>query len=159
MLYRVNESMQEIRVSSGEGRYKINILAVITGEGIAVTLTGGEKPHVGGTTLSVPRTSLQDQGCLSCDTWITPVPGHKDAEMAASVGERLCRETGLVAAVVAGVHIDGAEDWEIRQLVANASVAADKLCHEIKKLQESSHAYKPEKFYQDAAERKPDNRD
>lgn len=123
--------MKEINVSFGEGRYKIDIFSVVTVDGISVTITGGEKPHVGGTALSVPRTSLSG-GNLSCDTWVCPVPGHKDTKVAVPVAELLCIETGKTIAVVAGIHIDNATKKEIVQLADNCMEAARLLLGRLK---------------------------
>jgi hypothetical protein len=122
---------EEIKVSYGEERYKINIASVVTQNGISVTITGGEKPHVGGVALSLPRQSHAGVE-ISCDTWVTPVPGHKDTEVAVPVAEYICRETGQSTVVVAGIHIEQAEDREIKLLVKNCLEAAKLLVGQIK---------------------------
>ena len=124
---------EEIKVSYGAGRYEIYITSVITGDGISVIITGGEKPHVGGTALCVPRKSLAGD-TVSYDTWITPVPGHKDVEIAVPVAQKVCLETGQTTAVVAGIHIDKPEAREIRLLVENSGEAAKLLIEQIKSL-------------------------
>lgn len=125
------ENILEIKVSFGEGRYKIDIFSVVTVDGISVTIIGGEKPHVGGTALSVPRKSLSGSN-LSCDTWSCPVPGHKDTKVAIPVAELLCMETGKTVAVAAGIHIDNAREKEIVQLVDNCMEAAQLLVSQLK---------------------------
>ena len=50
-----NVFQEEVKLSYGEGRYIIYITAIITRDGISAIITGGEKPHVGGSALSVPR--------------------------------------------------------------------------------------------------------
>ncbi len=122
---------EEIKVSYGEGRYKINISSVITSNGISITITGGEKPHVGGVALSVPRASLAGDK-TSCDTWVSPVPGHKDTEVAVLIAEMVCLETGQTTVVVAGMHIDRAGQREIRKLVEHSKKAADLLIEQVK---------------------------
>lgn len=124
---------EEIKVNYGEGRNKIFITSLLTQEGISVTITGGEKPHVGGVAVSVPRKSLRDNR-ISCDTWITPVPGHKDTEVAAPFAQMICLQTGKTVAVVAGIHIENATDQEIARLVENSMEAARLLIEQIKSL-------------------------
>ncbi len=117
---------------SGEGRYRVQVVAQVTDDGISATITGGEKPHVGGVALSVPRISLNgDAG--SCDTWLTPVPGHKDVLVAAPAAERLCKAFGCSVAVTAGIHIDDAEKWEIDKLIEHSETVVKHLCDELKK--------------------------
>ncbi|WP_418792100.1 hypothetical protein [Phosphitispora sp. TUW77] len=129
----------EVKVTYGEARYRIEISSVITTDGISITITGGEKPHVGGVALSVPRTSLGG-GKVSCDTWVIPVPGHKDTEVAVPVAEMICRETRRTVSVAAGIHIDRAEEREIRILVENSLAAARLLMEQIDQLCEEQEA-------------------
>jgi len=130
---------EEVKVSYGEGRYKINITSVVTSDGISLTITGGEKPHVGGTALAVPGQNTVRHK-RSCDIWICPVPGHKDTEIAGPVAEMVCVETGHVTAVVAGIHIDRAEKREIRILVENSREAARLLIEQIRQIQGNGNA-------------------
>lgn len=124
---------KNVKLSYGEGRYTIDIAALITSDGIAVTITGGEKPHVGGTALSVPR-RREGSESLSCDTWITPRPGHKDSDIASMVSKLICLETGQAVACIAGIHIDQAESREIELLLTNSREAALLISHKIKEL-------------------------
>ncbi|PKM80229.1 MAG: hypothetical protein CVU89_14685 [Firmicutes bacterium HGW-Firmicutes-14] len=121
---------KEIKVSYGEGRSRIDLVSVITSDGLSLTITGGEKPHVGGVAVSVPRKSLSSDE-ISCDTWISPVPGHKDTEVAGPVSAMICRETGQTTAVVAGIHIANPGEHEIRQLVENSREAARLLLEQL----------------------------
>ncbi len=126
-------NQEEIKVSYGEGRYRIQISSVITAEGISMTITGGEKPHVGGVAVSVPRGSLAGDK-TSCDTWICPVPGHKDTEVAAPIAEMVSIRTGQTTVVVAGIHIDRAAEREIGTLLKHSREAAKLFIEQIRKL-------------------------
>lgn len=124
---------EEIKVSCGDGRYLINISAIATGDGVAVILTGGERPHVGGSAMSVPRSGREDTKSR-CDTWITPRPGHRDSEAAALVSRILCEGTGMTTAVTAGIHIENAASEEINILMENSREVARLLINKIKEL-------------------------
>lgn len=130
---------EDVKVTHGVGRYKVEIIAHMTSDGISVTIMGGEKPHVGGTALSVPRKSLAGAHS-SCDTWICPVPGHKDTIVASAVAETVCRRTGQTVAVVAGIHIDNADEGELRILVENSERATGELLKKINQILESENA-------------------
>jgi hypothetical protein len=126
-----NVLQKDVKLSYGEGRYIIHITAIITGDGISVIITGGEKPHVGGSALSVPRSGKAGDK-THCDTWITPRPGHRDSEIAALVSRMVCTDTGMTTAVIAGIHIDRAEKEEINTLIENSREAARLLTIKIK---------------------------
>jgi len=130
---------KEVQLSYGEGRYKIYISAIITGDGISLTVTGGEKPHVGGMALAVPRTGGWHNK-TACDIWITPRYGHRDSEVADMVARMLCLDTGQTVAVVAGIHIDQADSREIGTLIDNSRQATLLLNAKIKEIMEKDYA-------------------
>lgn len=102
----------------GEGRCQITLTLTDTGHGIHGLLTGGEKPHVGGVVLALPRPSLSGKG-WSADVYITPVPGHKDVDIARTVAEMLTRELQLPVAITAGIHSDNLTPEELSKLICH----------------------------------------
>lgn len=102
----------------GEGRCQITLDLTDTGNGIHGLLTGGEKPHVGGVVLALPRPSLRGEG-WSADVYITPVPGHKDVEVARPVAETLARELRLPVAITAGIHSDALCSEELSEIIGH----------------------------------------
>lgn len=114
---------EALNITYGEGRYEISLKVQATADGLSGLLTGGERPHVGGMAMSVPR-MRPGGGKILCDTWITPRPGHRDAQLAARVSEFICSSTNQTTAVVAGIHIGNARKSEISLLVENSLAAA-----------------------------------
>jgi len=102
----------------GEGRCRIMLNLIDTGNGIHGLLTGGEKPHVGGVVLALPRPSLRGEG-WSTDVYITPVPGHKDVDVARTVAEMLTRELRLPVAITAGIHSDNLSPEELCKIICH----------------------------------------
>ncbi len=121
-----------IEIQKGEDRTGIKLIAENTGNGIAVFLTGGDRPHVGGVVLAIPRKSLTGTG-VSADMFVLPVPGHKDTEAAITVAKRLCVLTGAPVSVTAGIHIDAATTDEIAAILENCNYAVTDLEDLIKK--------------------------
>ncbi len=127
--------MQNISMSRGEGRSLICMQATLTEDGLAVILTGGEKPHVGGMAMSVPY-----PGSSRPNTWIIPRRGHRDSDAATQVAELLCRKTSCCTAVISGIHIEQATAEEIELLLENSRELARQLGDKIKQIQEIDHA-------------------
>ena len=119
-------ALKTVSTAAGIDRYRVEIAATLTGEGILVLLTGGEQPHIGAVVLSVPRASLTGAG-ISCDSWILPVPGHKDAEVAQPAAELICRATGQTTVITAGIHIEPATSGELQMLLNNCTTAVKQL--------------------------------
>lgn len=112
----------------GEGKHIVELRAKFTGRGIDILLTGGENPHIGGVVLAHPRASLTGRG-MSCDTWVIPVPGHKDIEALKDLAENLSRLTGQTVVASGGINISQAELWDIEQVLQNTKKAGEELIH------------------------------
>ena len=123
--------LKQMAFTAGEGKYQVQLLVTVTGDGLIVQLFGGTRPHVGAVALSQPRPGLSDPDRISCNTAIIPLLGHKDDEVAKPVAEEIARACGRPVVVVAGVHVDGAAAGDIEQLVDNCFAAAKKLVREI----------------------------
>ena len=104
----------------GEGRCQISLTLMDTSNGIHGLLIGGEKPHVGGVVLALPRPSLRGEG-WSTDVYITPVPGHKDVDVARKVAETLARELRFPVAITAGIHSDQLCSEEVREIISHCN--------------------------------------
>lgn len=67
----------------GDGKYTISMsVHITTGNGLAVFISGGERPHLGGVALASPGAEIDGEQLSSCDLWTLTVPGHKDAQLA-----------------------------------------------------------------------------
>gem|GEM_PF-348273 len=102
----------------GEGRCQITLTLTDTGKGINGLLTGGEKPHVGGVVLALPRPSLSSKG-WSTDAYITPIPGHKDVVVARTVAEMLACVIRLPVVITAGIHSDNLSPEELNRIIVH----------------------------------------
>lgn len=101
--------------SAGEGRLRLEAIAVPAGDGLSVTLTGGDAPHIGAVAVSQPRPSLSGDGTPSCTTSVFNMLSHKDDALAVPLAERLCRRFQRPVVVCAGVHLNAASAAEIER--------------------------------------------
>ena len=90
--------METFSIISGEGRCRLQLTVTLTAAGVNLLITGGEKEHIGGMVLCLPRPSLSGAG-IGVDAWVVPVPGHKDVHLAESAGMIICRALGEAVAV------------------------------------------------------------
>lgn len=104
---------------AGEGKHRIAMFVTITGEGLVVQIFGGEKPHVGAISLSVPGPGITASGRASCSTTVVPLTGHKDDKVARPAAEKIAKVWGSPVVVVAGIHVDNASKKDIQQLIKN----------------------------------------
>jgi len=97
----------------GKGRIKINMKAVSIGEDLCVIISGGDSPHIGCVTMSVPRPSLSDSRDISATTSVLNLIGHKDDEVARIVSNELSSKLNKNVVVTCGIHLDNITQEEI----------------------------------------------
>ena len=97
----------------GDGRHCLQYTAVVTEGGLTVTLTGGERSHVGAVAVAAPRPSLSDPAQVSASVSVITLLGHHDDELARPLGHLLAAESGQPAAVSVGIHWDEATAADI----------------------------------------------
>ncbi len=115
-----------ISTTCGAGKYAVSMsVHVTTGNGLAVFISGGERPHLGGVALASPSTEIDGQQLSSCDLWTLTVPGHKDAQLAQKIAKKLCTALGEPVSVSLGVHVEHATMDDIKLLCDNVEAAAD----------------------------------
>ena len=117
--------MEEIAVA--KGRININGKAFLVGEDLCVIISGGDSPHIGCVTLSVPRPSLSNKSKISSTTSILNLVGHKDDEAARYVSEILSSKLNKNVAVTCGIHVDDIKAEEIHIVMELIKDLTDKL--------------------------------
>jgi len=110
-----------------KGRIIINMKAVIIGEDLCVIIYGGDTPHIGCVTLSVPRPSLADINIISSTTSVLNLIGHKDDEVAKYVSQTLSSSLNKHVVVTCGIHIDSITRDEIGTTIELLKELTDKL--------------------------------
>ncbi len=96
------------------GKLNLCAEAIPMGDGWNVSLTGGEKPHIGAVALAIPRPSLKTAGKISATVSVLAVTGHKEDEFAKKAAHFLSSALNLPVVVVAGIHIDNIKKEEIK---------------------------------------------
>ena len=129
-----HKQIEVVRVSAGSGLHLVEAIGTLTGgNGLIVSILGGQTPHAGAVAIAVPRASLKDEEKLSVTSSVFTLVGHKDDQIARPIAEKLAIQLNQVIIVAAGVHIDAASKADIRKLVANSNKAAEKLILKIRK--------------------------
>lgn len=114
-----------ITIKKGEGKHIIQLEILTTDKrGITIFITGGDTPHVGAVALAVPSKNAAT-GENTCDLNVITAYGHKDRFLAEKVADMVCRKTGEITSVTAGVHVDDAAKKDLQLLIANTTAAAE----------------------------------
>lgn len=96
-----------------KGRIKINLKTIIIGKDLCIIISGGDSPHIGSVTLSVPRPSLSDFNKSSATTSVLNLLGHKDDEAARYVSHTISSKLNKNVVVTCGIHVDNITAEEI----------------------------------------------
>jgi hypothetical protein len=83
------------------------------GADLSVTLTGGERPHIGAVAVSQPRPSLKNADETSASTSVITLLGHKENQVACDVAKELAVKTKGTVSVACGIHLDDITEDEI----------------------------------------------
>lgn len=114
-----------LTVEYGAGKHKITLEILTThGKGITILITGGDSPHVGAAALAVPSKNAATNEA-TCDINIITAYGHKDRFLAEKAADRICRKTGEIVSVTAGVHVDHASKADLQILMDNTMQATE----------------------------------
>jgi len=110
------------------GRIKVNLKAFVIGKDLCVIISGGDSPHIGAVTLSVPRPSLSDSNITSASTSVLTLQGHKDDEAARQVSHMLASRLNKNVVVTCGIHVDGITAEEIDTVMSILMELVENLC-------------------------------
>ncbi len=108
---------KNFRFTVGSGRMILEVAVENSGDGLVVTVFGGDRPHVGTVILAQPRPSLSRPGERSATSTCLPLLGHQEEALARPVAETLARELGVPVVVVAGVHLERPSPAELGAVV------------------------------------------
>lgn len=106
--------MRHISAQAGEGRYTVKGTALLCGQDVTMTFTGGTLPHVGAVSLAVYEPE-RDSATVSTVCVYT----HRDDRLASQSAKEAAAILQCTAAVSVGIHVDNAAPLELDILTEN----------------------------------------
>lgn len=85
---------------------RLRVHAEELGDGLSVTVCGGDRAHIGSVAIAEPRESLRGDGSRSATVSTYNCVGHKDGEVADAIALTLASRLGRRTVVVCGIHYD-----------------------------------------------------
>jgi len=106
-----------------EGKFKVTLQAITSGDDLTVIIGGGVKPHIGSVVIASPNKSNN----VKYTIWTEE--GHKDNVIAEDVATELIKKFDFNknVVVIAGLHIDNATKEDINRLVKNSNILVENL--------------------------------
>lgn len=116
-----------IELSRSRGRVAVRLTAARLGADLALTISGGDRPHIGAVAVSQPRPSLLGGGGTSTTTSVIALLGHKEDELARQVAARVALATAGTVCVACGIHLEAISAAELEDVRALAEELATEL--------------------------------
>jgi hypothetical protein len=112
--------------------FALEAVAVGMGDDLLIAVTGGEKPHIGSASVSVPRPSLSNPSMTSSTTSTINLTGHKDNIVGDRISAFLSAALKTNVVVACGIHIDNLRPEEIGHIVTLSEKLAEKIVEGMK---------------------------
>ena len=130
MKAKPSRSCKGFTLSERKGRFVLFARVDALGPDLLVTLWGGTA-HIGALGMAVPRASLRDPAERSATSSVFTFPGHKEDVTVKLVSEALSGRLNRNVVVVAGIHWDGLQPDDIRQLMEAFEALKDRIALEV----------------------------
>ena len=95
----------------------LSIESTWVGDDLCITVSGGERPHIGSVAIAVPRPSLTGNGSMSCTSSVINLTMHKDEEIVRRIAEKACIKHGCTVVCTGGFHKDVITNKEITEII------------------------------------------
>jgi len=96
-----------IHLDAHRGRIHLRMTALFMGPDLCVTLSGGDRPHIGAVAL----------GQASLPPTVLTLPKHRETELARSLAAQLSSRLATTVCVACGIHLDNILEEEIREVL------------------------------------------
>lgn len=108
---------EPLTLSASRGRVRLSLGCTPLGQDLCITLTGGDREHIGSVALA------QRDGTLRSLT----VPHHREEDLARLLASRVCSAAQVTVTAICGIHLDHIEPFEIQDVLALAETLTDQL--------------------------------
>jgi len=108
--------MEPLTLTASQGRVTLRMTCVAMGRDLAVTLSGGDRAHLGAVALAQPRPDG-----AGATTSVLAVLGHREDELARSLAAELAARHRALVTVACGIHVDAITPEELAAVLALAA--------------------------------------
>lgn len=103
------------------GRLRLRLTALFLGQDLCVTLTGGDRPHIGAVAL----------GHRNAEATVITLPGHREDALTHRLAQKLATETQTTVCLACGIHLDHIRPEEIEDALELAEALVQRLCNQM----------------------------
>lgn len=104
---------------------KIKLYVLKLGDDYNITISGGEKPHIGTSVLAIPRPSLTGDESISATSSVMNMVGHKDEQICRYLAEKVCTNKNAIVLCSGGFHVDNISKDGINEVLQTVKELAE----------------------------------
>jgi hypothetical protein len=130
---QTNKPDKNKQIQVGQGRFSLTAQVLSAGGDLVVSVTGGDRPHLGAVAAATPRPSLENPMRTSATASVLCFVGHKEDEAAKYLSELLASALEVKVAVTAGMHWERITPEELALVGGLIKELGEKLVGFIKK--------------------------
>ena len=101
-------NIPSIELTAQRGRIRLRMVCLHLGKDLCVTLSGGDREHIGAVALSHPGSEVTSAIALL---------GHREEDLAKDIASRISARMDVAACVVCGIHVDGLRPEELKDIL------------------------------------------
>ena len=100
--------------------FPLRLRCLRMGEDVCLSLSGGEREHIGAAAVAQPRPSLADPARTSATASVITLLGHKEDSLARELSLQVAGTLNVTACVVCGIRIQNPTPAMLEELVATS---------------------------------------
>ena len=115
---------------------QLRLEAQLLGTDLCVVLSGGDAPHIGAVTLSIPRQSTHSARTVA-NTSVLSISGHMDDVLFRELGACLAERLNRTVVITGGIHVDDASPALVEAIVDAAREMTRDLASRVERVEYS----------------------
>jgi hypothetical protein len=111
-------NIRQFQVADPVSGQSVTAVCVTCGNDLVVVVGGGERYHIGAAALSISMPRIKDPEILTNSTYLVPVPGHKEEDLARNGSLKLSKGLAKNVVMTVGIHQDQISKAGIQNFLA-----------------------------------------
>ena len=117
-----------IQLTAQRGRVRLRMVCLCLGRDFCVTLSGGDREHIGAVALGHPGAEAPS---------LIVLEGHREEGLAKDIASRIVFRTQATVCVACGIHVDGLLPKELEDILEMSQDLTGELLERLKSAPES----------------------
>jgi hypothetical protein len=118
-----------IELTAQRGRVRLTLRCLRMGQDLCLTLSGGDREHIGAVALGEP----QGEDQRNATTAVLALTGHREGALARRIASRVAAQRSAVVCVACGIHVEAIQPEELTAVLELAEDLTQELLARLSK--------------------------